>query len=153
MAEMVINSNQNWELNDTSEKILYAKTLKTADNFVDRDIEVKIKAKDGAVTVDNKTITINPVINYVTSTDKYAVTVNGNTTVKPNVAEGWVSSADSGIIYVNGTLNLDTTKMNAELVADSTQTSGYSVYRTTASKGYNDTVLTSEVVVYQGDYL
>ena len=153
MAEMVINSNDNWELNGTSEKILYVKTLKTADSFVDRDIEVKIKAKDGAVTVDNKTITISPTINYVTSTDKYVITVNGNTTVKPNVIEGWVSSASGGIVYVNGTLNLDATKMNAELIVDSTQTSGYSVYRTTASKGYNDTILSSEVVVYQGDYL
>lgn len=152
MAEMTINSKNNWQLTDTSEKIVYVKTLKTAGQFIDRDIEVAVTAKSGSVSIPNQTITTTPTIKYVSDNDKYTVTVSDNRAILPQVTEGWVSSGTGAIVYVNGSLNLDSTKINSNLVADNSQTSGYSVYRTTATKGYNENNLNSDIAVYQGDY-
>lgn len=152
MAEMTINFKNNWQLNDTSEKIVYVKTLKTAGQFVDRDIEVAVTAKEGKVSIANQTITTTPTIKYVSDSDKYTVTVSDNRAILPQVTEGWVSSGMGAIVYVNGSLNLEATKINGGLVIDDSQASGYSVYRTTATKGYNESNLNSDISVYQGDY-
>lgn len=152
MAEMVKNAKNNWQLTDTSEKITYTKTFKTAGQFVDRDIEIAVSAKEGNVTIPESTITLTPSIVYKEDLDKYEISVNENAAVVPQVTEGWISAATSSIIYVEGKLNLDSTKLTGSLVEDTTQTSGFSVYRTSASKGYNDKALSSDINVFQGEY-
>lgn len=154
MADIIyVNSDDSWELKDTSDKIVYVKTLKTAGTFVDRDIKINVTAKEGEVTLPETDLTITPIIKYVNSSDSYQVAVSGNTTVVPQVTEGWVDNVSNGIIYVNGTLNLDATKLNGALVVDTSQDSGYSVYRTTATKGYNENNLTFDIDVYQGNLI
>ena len=152
MAEMVKNAKNNWQLTDTSEKITYIKTFKTAGQFVDRDIEIAVSAKEGNVTIPESTITLTPSIVYKEDLDKYEVIASENVAVTPQVTEGWVSEATSSIVYIEGKLNLDSTKMTSGLVEDTTQTSGFSVYRTSASKGYNDKALNSDIKVFQGEY-
>ena len=152
MAEMVKNAKNNWQLTDTSEKITYTKTFKTAGQFVDRDIEIAVSAKEGNVVIPESTITLTPSIVYKEDLDKYEVTASENVTVIPQVTEGWVSETTPGIVYIEGKLNLDSTKMTGGLVEDTTQTSGFSVYRTSASKGYNDKALNSDIKVFQGEY-
>ena len=152
MAEMVKNAKNNWQLTDTSEKITYTKTFKTAGQFVDRDIEIAVSAKEGNVVIPESTITLTPSIVYKEDLDKYEVIASENVTVTPQVTEGWVSESTPGIVYIEGKLNLDSTKMTGGLVEDTTQTSGFSVYRTSASKGYNDKTLNSDIKVFQGEY-
>ena len=152
MAEMVKNAKNNWQLTDTSEKITYTKTFKTAGQFVDRDIEIAVSAKEGNVVIPESTITLTPSIVYKEDLDKYEVIASENVSVTPQVTEGWVSEATSSIVYIEGKLNLDATKMTGDLVEDTTQTSGFSVYRTSASKGYNDKALNSDIKVFQGEY-
>ena len=152
MAEMVKNAKNNWQLTDTSEKITYTKTFKTAGQFVDRDIEIAVSAKEGNVVIPESTITLTPSIVYKEDLDKYEVIASENVSVTPQVTEGWVSEATSSIVYIEGKLNLDSTKMTSGLVEDTTQTSGFSVYRTSASKGYNDKALNSDIKVFQGEY-
>ena len=152
MAEMVKNAKNNWQLTDTSEKITYTKTFKTAGQFVDRDIEIAVSAKEGNVAIPESTITLTPSIVYKEDLDKYEVIARENVAVTPQVTEGWVSEATPSIVYIEGKLNLDSTKMTSGLVEDTTQTSGFSVYRTSASKGYNDKALNSDIKVFQGEY-
>ena len=152
MAKMVKNAKNNWQLTDTSEKITYTKTFKTAGQFVDRDIEIAVSAKEGNVVIPESTITLTPSIVYKEDLDKYEVIASENVAVTPQVTEGWVSEATSSIVYIEGKLNLDSTKMTSGLVEDTTQTSGFSVYRTSASKGYNDKALNSDIKVFQGEY-
>lgn len=149
MAEMIVYDN-NWQLTDTSPTITYTKTLKTAGQFVDKDIKVEITAKKGSVSISNQNLTTIPTIQYISDKDKYSVSVKDNIVIIPQITEGWVSSGTGGIVYVEGSLNLESSKINAKLILDDSETSGYSIYRTTATKGYNENDLNSDILVYQG---
>lgn len=147
---MYINSNNNWELSDTSNQIIYTKTLKTANTFVDRDIELNVSIKKGSVVLPQENYSVTPTIKYVNDKDIYTVEVEDNFSITPQTTSGWIDNISNGIVYISGNLNLESTKLNSSLIKDSTQNSGYSLYRTVATKGYNEENLFSDIDVYQG---
>lgn len=152
MAEMIINSNNNWQLKDTSEKVIYTKTLKTAGQFVDRDIEIAVTAKSGSVGIDNQTVMVAPKIEYIKDSDSYTINVNDTISILPKITEGWVSTGTSGTIYVQGSNDMRKTSVEGELIPDSDSNSGYFVYAVSASPGYNDHIISYNINVYQGEY-
>lgn len=150
---MYINSNNNWELSDSSNQIIYTKTLKTANTFVDRDIELNISVKEGSVVLPQENYSVTPTIKYINNKDIYSVEVENNFSITPQTTSGWVDNVSNGIVYISGHLNLESTKLNSNLIEDSTQKSGYSSYRTIATKGYNGEELFSDIDVYQGNII
>ena len=150
---MYINSNNNWELSDFSNQIIYTKTLKTANTFVDRDIELNISVKEGSVVLPQENYSVTPTIKYINDKDIYSVEVENNFSITPQTTSGWIDNVSNGIVYISGHLNLESTKLNSNLIEDSTQKSGYSSYRTIATKGYNGEELFSDIDVYQGNII
>lgn len=150
---MYINSNNNWELSDFSNQIIYTKTLKTANTFVDRDIELNISVKEGSVVLPQENYSVTPTIKYINDKDIYSVEVENNFSITPQTTSGWIDNVSNGIVYISGHLNLESTKLNSNLIEDSTQKSGYSSYRTIATKGYNGEELSSDIDVYQGNII
>ena len=150
---MYINSDNNWELSDFSNQIIYTKTLKTANTFVDRDIELNISVKEGSVVLPQENYSVTPTIKYINDKDIYSVEVENNFSITPQTTSGWIDNVSNGIVYISGHLNLESTKLNSNLIEDSTQKSGYSSYRTIATKGYNGEELSSDIDVYQGNII
>ena len=150
-----------WEGSQTLDKKSKKYTFATGGKFVDQNIEFTATAKEGSISFQGLGLTLRePSMaenDYVSeTTSDYPITVTSfvtraNGRIFPNI-EGWVSEATSSIVYIEGKLNLDSTKMTSGLVEDTTQTSGFSVYRTSASKGYNDKALNSDIKVFQGEY-
>lgn len=150
--ELIVNEKNNWELNEVSESKEFNVTLSTAGSFVDRNIELHIEASEGKAVIEPVTLTVNPEINYNSEKDNYTITISKTTQLSPEVTPGWIEQGTPGNVTITGGIEVNKTNMTSALISDSTTNSGYSYYRTSASAGYNDKDLNSDIEVYQGDF-
>lgn len=149
---LIVNEKDNWELNGVLSTNEYNTTLTTAGSFVDRNIELHIRTPEGKATISNVTLTVDPEINYDSKKDNYKITVSNTVQLSPDVTPGWIEQGTSGNVTITGGIELNKSEMASSLITDESTNSGYIYYRTSASAGYNDNNLNSDIEVYQGEF-
>lgn len=142
-----------WVTDETQQSQAQTYTLQTSGKYVDKDIELNITARTGSVKLNNKEIEIEHQI--MPNGSNYLIITQQNENLAPSIVnEGWVAQKDltAGTLTLAGSTPVEKTILNKNLVASDIDLAGYSAYRVTASKGYNDTVITEDISVYQGDF-
>lgn len=108
-------------------------------------------------TMGNATVPVSATISaldftYDSTNKRYNVSKT-QAISKGSVTAGYISGTKgtvSGNAVVSATVA--ETGLSHALVADTSKTAGYSVYRATATAGYNASAKTSDITVYQGEW-
>lgn len=141
----------------TATSLDFGKKIKVGMGYYEEDAYYKVpNQSDGTkATVTSGSASISSLSYTYDSTNK-RYNVTGSATIgAPTVSTAGYISSSAGTRNTN-TASVSTTvsetNMSGALVADSTKTSGYSVYRVTASAGYNSASKNSDITVYQGEW-
>ena len=143
MAISVINNV--WAVNEVIDNDSgLDKTLATAGKFLDRDIKISIVPQSGSVTLTNNS-NVTQTINLNKTTNQYEIKAKSIVTVTPIVTSGWVNSVDDKVIETENIITLNKTTLEYGLTPDG------SIYRVSATEGYNEEKLSKDIDVFQGE--
>lgn len=143
MAISVINNA--WTVNEVIDNDSgLDKTLATAGKFLDRNIKISIVPQSGSVILTNNS-DVTQTINLNKTTNQYEIKAKSTVTVTPIVTSGWVNSVDDKVIETENIITLNKTTLEYGLTPDS------SIYRVSATEGYNEEKLSKDIDVFQGE--
>ena len=143
MAISVINNV--WAVNEVIDNDSgLDKTLATAGKFLDRNIKISIVPQSGSVTLTNNS-NVTQTINLNKTTNQYEIKAKSTVTVTPIVTSGWVNSVDDKVIETENIITLNKTTLEYGLTPDG------SIYRVSATEGYNEEKLSKDIDVFQGE--
>ena len=143
MAISVINNV--WAVNEVIDNDSgLDKTLATAGKFLDRNIKISIVPQSGSVTLTNNS-NVTQTINLNKTTNQYEIKAKSIVTVTPIVTSGWVNSVDDKVIETENIITLNKTTLEYGLTPDG------SIYRVSATEGYNEEKLSKDIDVFQGE--
>ena len=143
MAISVINNV--WTVNEVLDNDSgLNKTLATAGKFLDRNIKISIVPQSGSVTLTNNS-DVTQTINLNKTTNQYEIKAKSTVTVIPIVTSGWVNSVDDKVIETENIITLNKTTLESGLTPDC------SIYRVSATEGYNEEKLSKDIDVFQGE--
>ena len=143
MAISIINNV--WTINEVIDNDSgLDKTLATAGKFLDRNIKISIVPQSGSVTLTNNSDVIQT-INLNKTTNQYEIKAKSTVTVTPIVTSGWVNSVDDKVIETENIITLNKTTLESGLTPDG------SIYRVSATEGYNEEKLSKDIDVFQGE--
>ena len=143
MAISIINNV--WTINEVIDNDSgLDKTLATAGKFLDRNIKISIVPQSGSVTLTNNSDVIQT-INLQKTTNQYEIKAKSTVTVTPIVTSGWVNSVDDKVIETENIITLNKTTLESGLTPDG------SIYRVSATEGYNEEKLSKDIDVFQGE--
>ena len=120
------------------------KTLATAGKFLDRNIKISIVPQSGSVTLTNNS-DVTQTINLNKTTNQYEIKAKSTVTITPIVTSGWVNSVDDKVIETENIITLNKTTLESGLTPDG------SIYRVSATEGYNEERLSKDIDVFQGE--
>lgn len=145
MAISVINNV--WTVNEVIDNDSgLDKTLATAGKFLDRNIKISIVPQSGSVTLTNNS-DVTQTINLNKATNQYEIKAKSTVTVTPIVTSGWVNSVDDKVIETENIITLNKTILESGLTPDG------SIYRVSATEGYNEEKLSKDIDVFQGEII
>ena len=143
MAISVINNA--WTVNEVIDNDSgLDKTLATAGKFLDRNIKISIVPQSGSVILTNSS-DVTQTINLNKTTNQYEIKAKSTVTVTPIVTSGWVNSVDDKVIETENIITLNKTILESGLTPDG------SIYRVSATEGYNEEKLSKDIDVFQGE--
>ena len=143
MAISVINNA--WTVNEVIDNDSgINKTLATAGKFLDRNIKISIVPQSGSVILTNNS-DVTQTINLNKTTNQYEIKAKSIVTVTPIVTSGWVNSVDDKVIETENIITLNKTTLESGLIPDG------SIYRVSATEGYNEEKLSKDIDVFQGE--
>ena len=143
MAISVINNA--WTVNEVIDNDSgLDKTLATAGKFLDRNIKISIVPQSGSVILTNNS-DVTQTINLNKTTNQYEIKAKSIVTVTPIVTSGWVNSIDDKVIETENIITLNKTTLEYGLTPDG------SIYRVSATEGYNEEKLSKDIDVFQGE--
>ena len=143
MAISVINNA--WTVNEVIDNDSgLDKTLATAGKFLDRNIKISIVPQSGSVILTNNS-DVTQTINLNKTTNQYEIKAKSTVTVIPIVTSGWVNSVDDKVIETENIITLNKTTLESGLTPDG------SIYRVSATEGYNEEKLSKDIDVFQGE--
>ena len=143
MAISVINNV--WTVNEVLDNDSgLNKTLATAGKFLDRNIKISVVPQSGSVTLTNNS-DVTQTINLNKTTNQYEIKAKSTVTVTPIVTSGWVNSVDDKVIETENIITLNKTTLEYGLTPDG------SIYRVSATEGYNEEKLSKDIDVFQGE--
>ena len=79
------------------------------------------------------------------TTNQYEIKAKSTVTVTPIVTSGWVNSVDDKVIETENIITLNKTILESGLTPDG------SIYRVSATEGYNEEKLSKDIDVFQGE--
>lgn len=140
------NDTQNnvWLLKQENITENFVTVLRTANQYVDRNIKVDVSIKPGNVDIVVPVLNTTPAITG-NQANGYVMAVVAEGNITANVTNGYINSVESKPIMINSSIDIPATKMS-HAVSDDGQN-----FVTTASAGYNDTDITDSIGVYQGE--